>query len=109
MKWERKIANGEWKWVGENCFRMDEDTLQVRAQPANPKVWEEAMARLEKLRKERDNQQVKETLDELRSVALSDENILPTMMKAVQADATVGEVGNLWRELFGVWKAPLPL
>jgi len=108
-EWERKIASGEWKWVGVNCFQMEEDVLQVRAQPSNPRVWEEAMVRLEKLRKERDNQRVKEALAELRSVALSEENIIPAMMKAVQADVTVGEVGNLWRELFGVWKAPLPL
>ena len=49
------------------------------------------------------------SVDELRKVALSEENILPTMMEAVQAGVTVGEVGNLWRELFGVWKAPLPI
>lgn len=109
MEWERKIANGEWKWVGINCFQMTEDTLQVTAHKPNPKVWEEAMARLEKLRKERDNQKAKDVLAELRDVALSNENIMPTMMKAVQAGVTVGEVGNLWRELFGVWKAPLAI
>jgi len=108
-EWERKITNGEWKWVGVNCYQMEGDILQVRAQPPNPKVWDEAMARLEKHRKERDNQKVKEALDELRKVALSDGNIMPTMMKAVKAGVTVGEVGNLWRELFGEWKAPLPL
>jgi methylmalonyl-CoA mutase N-terminal domain/subunit len=67
------------------------------------------MARLEKHRKNRDNQKVKEALDELRSVALSNENTMPAMMKAVKAGVTVGEVGNLWRELFGIWIAPLPL
>lgn len=108
-EWERKIANGEWKWVGVNCYQMDEEALQVHAHPPNPKVWEEAMARLEKHRKNRDNQKVKEALDELRSVALSNENTMPAMMKAVKAGVTVGEVGNLWRELFGIWIAPLPL
>jgi len=106
---ERKIATGEWKWVGGNCYLMEENILQVPAHKPNPNVWKEAMARLEKHRKERDNAKVKESLDELRSVAQREENILPTMMKAVQAGVTVGEVGNLWRELFGVWKAPLPI
>jgi methylmalonyl-CoA mutase N-terminal domain/subunit len=109
IEWERKIASGEWKWVGVNCFQMEDDLLQVPAHKPNPKVWEEAMARLEKLRKERNNKRVKEALEELRAVALSDENIMPAMMKAVQAGVTVGEVGNLWRELFGVWKSPLAL
>jgi methylmalonyl-CoA mutase N-terminal domain/subunit len=64
---------------------------------------------LEKLRKERNNKRVKEALEELRAVALSDENVMPAMMRAVQAGVTVGEVGNLWRGLFGVWKSPLAL
>ena len=106
---ERKIATGEWKWVGGNCYLMEENILQVPAHKPNPNVWKEAMARLERHRKERDNAKVKESLDEIRSVAQREENILPTMMKAVQAGVTVGEVGNLWRELFGIWKAPLPI
>lgn len=105
-EWGKKIASGEWKWVGVNCYQMDEEAMQVRAYPPNPKVWEEAMASLAKHRKEQNNQKVKEALDELRSVAVSDENMMPAMMKAVKTDATVGEVGNLWRELFGVGKAP---
>lgn len=107
-EWEKKVNSGEWKWVGVNCFQEEEDVLQVNPHPPTKGVWEQTMARLEKLRRERDNQRVKDVLTELRSVALSDENILPTMMKVVQADVTVSEVGNLWRELFGVWKAPLP-
>jgi methylmalonyl-CoA mutase N-terminal domain/subunit len=67
------------------------------------------MARLEKHRRERDNEKVQESLKELRDVASRGENVLPTMMKAVQAGVTVGEVGDLWRELFGTWKAPLPI
>ena len=67
------------------------------------------MTRLERLRKERDSQRAKDALAELRDVALSDENIIAAMTKAVQAGVTIGEVGSLWRELFGVWKAPLTL
>ena len=106
---ERKINTGEWKWVGGNCYITKDNILQVPSHKPNPNVWKEAMARLERHRKERDNEKVRESLNELREVASKSENILPTMMKAVQAGVTVGEVGNLWRELFGTWKAPLPI
>ncbi|MFH1381917.1 MAG: methylmalonyl-CoA mutase family protein [Chloroflexota bacterium] len=109
QEWERKVNNGEWTWVGVNAFQAQEDMLQVNPHPPTKGVWEQAMARLEKLRRERDSARVKDVMAELREVALSDKNILPTMMKAVQADITVGEVGNLWRDIFGIWKAPLPL
>jgi methylmalonyl-CoA mutase N-terminal domain/subunit len=107
-EWERKIADMEWVWVGGNAFLMDEEALQVEAHKPNPHVWDEAMARLTQLREERDDQRVRDALDRLRETALGDENLMPAMMEAVQAEVTVGEVGDLWRDLYGVWKPPLP-
>jgi methylmalonyl-CoA mutase N-terminal domain/subunit len=106
---EKGISSGEIKLVGVNCFKVDKELYEMSSFFANPKSWENAMKKLERLRKERDNVKVKETLAELREVCRSDKNIMPAMMKAVQAYATIGEVGDIFRKVFSIWKIPIPL
>ena len=106
MDWERKVATGEAKVVGVNCFRMDEEPHMISPFRPNPKAWEISMARLEQLRRERDNRKVEQALDELRRVAETDENVMPAVMNVVKAYGTIGEVGKIWREVFGTWNVP---
>jgi methylmalonyl-CoA mutase N-terminal domain/subunit len=61
---------------------------------------------LRKLKKERDNQRVSQMLDRVRSVAKSDENVMPVMIDAVKAYATVGEISDALREAFGEYREP---
>jgi methylmalonyl-CoA mutase N-terminal domain/subunit len=106
---ENKVANDEMKVVGVNCFQMEEEPFSVPSYRPNPQVWEDAMKRLNAVRQIRDEQKVAIALDELRQVAQTDTNIMPAMIDAVKAYVTIGEVGRLWRELFGVWKVPYPV
>ena len=106
---EKKLKTGERKLVGHNCFQVEEDVFDVP--PHRPaKAWEQAMARLEQIRHERDNTRVQKALDDLRRViAKPDEIQFPAMMEAVKAEATVGEIGQVYRDIWGVWNAPLPM
>ena len=106
---ERKIKTGDIKLVGVNCFQTEEEPHEVRSFRANPRTWETAMETLKAVRAERDNAQVKEALRELRHACQSNQNVMPAMMKATGAYATVGEVGAVFREVFGTWKAPIPV
>ena len=106
---EKGIKTGEIKVAGVNCLQVDEEPHEVSSFRANPKTWEVAIEKLERLRKERDNVRVKEALAELREICQSEQNIMPAMMKTVQAYATIGEVGNIFREVFSVWKTPIPV
>ena len=94
----------------DNPFFSEYKTpFQVPPFRHNPQSWEIAKARLEELRRTRDSQKAKEALDELRRVSLSSENVMPATMKAVQAYVTAGEIGNMWREIFSIWNAPVPI
>ena len=106
---EKKLKTGERKLVGHNCFQTEEDVFDVP--PHRPaKAWEQAMARLEQMRRERDPARVSKALDNLRRViAKPDEIQIPAMMEAVKAEATVGEIGQVYRDIWGVWNAPLPI
>jgi methylmalonyl-CoA mutase N-terminal domain/subunit len=106
---EKAVKAGEIKVVGLNCFQMEEEPHEIASFRANPRAWEVAMGKLERLRKERDNVRVAEALAELREVCCSQQNIMPVMMKAIQAYATIGEVGDIFREVFSIWKPPIPV
>jgi len=109
LEQEKRLESGEKKLVGFNCFQTDEEVFEVEPFRAS-RAWDEAMARLEKMRSERDNTRLEKALDELRRVvAKPQENQFPAMMEAIRAHATVGEIGQVYRDTWGVWNAPLPI
>jgi len=104
---QRKIASGEFKQVGVNFLRMsrEEEEKYFKIEPYRaPEAFEEAWERLMALRRERDKKKVEEALSELRKALEKGENVMPAMFKAVQAYATIGEIGNVQREVFGTWE-----
>lgn len=104
---ETKLESGEKELVGFNCFQDDTEVLEVRPHRAE-KAWETAMARVEQMRRERDGTRVNKALDELRRViGRPSENQMPAMIEAVKAQATVGELGQVYRDIWGIWNAPL--
>jgi methylmalonyl-CoA mutase N-terminal domain/subunit len=89
-----------------NCFEMEEEPYQVEAFRHNPDSWEIAMQRLEHLRQNRDEAKARRCMDDLRKCCESGANIMPVTMEAVQSSVTVGEVGQIFREVFGTWDPP---
>ncbi|MFP5321548.1 MAG: methylmalonyl-CoA mutase family protein, partial [Acidimicrobiia bacterium] len=69
-------------------------------------VQDELIADVQRWRSERDNDAVKRSLDELRRVAESGENIMPATIDLAHAGGTTGEWAGLLREVFGEYRAP---
>jgi methylmalonyl-CoA mutase N-terminal domain/subunit len=61
---------------------------------------------LRKLKQERDSKQVSEALENVLEVAMDSENIMPAVIDAVKAYATVGEVSDALRKAFGEYREP---
>jgi methylmalonyl-CoA mutase N-terminal domain/subunit len=61
-------------------------------------------AELKKFRAERDQAKWKAALDKLREVSKTSENVMPAVIEAVKAKATVGEICNVWRDVFGEYR-----
>ena len=106
---EARINKGETKVVGTNCFEMEEDPYQVPVFRPNPEAGRIQKAKLERLRLERDNEKVAAALKELREVTVKGENVMQATMEAVKAYATLGEICDLWREIYSVWRLPIGL
>jgi methylmalonyl-CoA mutase N-terminal domain/subunit len=95
-----QIDSGERIVVGVNRFTIDHDEPYepLRVDPA---IEAEQCARLAALRAERDQPLVDRWLGELRAAAEGTANVLPPMREALRARATVGEVCDVLREVWG--------
>ena len=104
---QKKIESGKFKVIGVNMLQMEED-LKLNLFELDKDVEKKALENLNDLKKSRDEALVKAKLEELRKIAKSDENIMPIMIETVKAYATIQEIGDVLRDVFGVYKAPSP-
>ncbi|CAA9318872.1 MAG: Methylmalonyl-CoA mutase [uncultured Nocardioidaceae bacterium] len=98
----REIDSGERVVVGLNRFRVENDE---RYEPlrVDPAIEEQQAKRLAGLRADRDGAAVDRCLSELRVAAQGSDNVLYPMKEALRARATVGEVCNALREVWGTY------
>ena len=71
-----------------------------------PQGYNRQVARLNELRKRRDQGRVGQALDRLRIALEGTENTMPYIMEAVHAYATLGEIIQVMKEVFGVYEEP---
>jgi methylmalonyl-CoA mutase N-terminal domain len=94
-KYENEIRRGERKVVGVNCFQSEEKPGNISYFRPDPELIKKQEEKARRLKKERDNIKVKEALDELREADENGENVMPAMMKAVRAYATLEEITDI--------------
>jgi methylmalonyl-CoA mutase N-terminal domain/subunit len=101
----KEIDAGERVVVGLNKYASDEEEPYepLRVDPA---IEAQQAERLAKLRAERDNAAVEKHLEALKRAAGGSENVLYPMKEALRARATVGEVCNALRDVWGVYSPP---
>jgi methylmalonyl-CoA mutase N-terminal domain/subunit len=114
-KFHREIETGERVIVGVNKFTGEQELEVVPPRlvphPYDPEKLESAaerqLARLARVKKERDQGRVDATLKAIHEAAgKDDENLIPHFLDAVKAYATVGEICDVLREVFGEYEAP---
>jgi methylmalonyl-CoA mutase N-terminal domain/subunit len=104
-KFQQEIEKGERIIVGLNRFQTVEDRLTDLLK-VDPEVGEKQKARLQELRSTRDNAAVQQSLAELKAAAGGADNLMPPILKAVKALATLGEICDTLRGVFGEYEAP---
>jgi len=99
-KYQVAIENKDQIIVGLNEFAADEkqDRDLLRLDPA---IEDRQKKKIGTLRKNRDNDEVRRLLDDLKKAAQGSENLMPFILKAVKAYATLGEIANALRDVFG--------
>ncbi|MHC4601339.1 MAG: methylmalonyl-CoA mutase family protein, partial [Planctomycetota bacterium] len=106
---EKRIQSGEIVKVGVNKYREAEEERDVELHPFKAEEAEKQVRRLEAVRARRDGAEVEKRLAALRTAAETGANIMPAMVDAVGAYATVGEIAGLLREVFGEFREPIDI
>ncbi|MGO9690488.1 MAG: methylmalonyl-CoA mutase [Syntrophobacteraceae bacterium] len=102
-RFQKEIESGERVYVGINKYTMEEPP-PTGLLKVDMSVGEVKAAELKKYRAERDQAKWKAALDKLREVSKTDENVMPYVIEAVKAKATVGEVCDVWRGIYGEYR-----
>jgi methylmalonyl-CoA mutase N-terminal domain/subunit len=97
----KQIDDGERVVVGVNRFAIDTEE-HYEPLRVDPTIEADQRARLQRLRADRDGASVDSWLDDIRKAAGGDSNVLYPMREALRAHATVGEVSDALREVWGV-------
>jgi methylmalonyl-CoA mutase N-terminal domain/subunit len=101
--YQKEVERKERVVVGVNQFTVDEkrsiETLKI-----DEAVQKKQIARLKKLRLKRDTKKVEETLDELKKVAQREGNLMYPILECVKCYATVGEICNVLRSIYGEYR-----
>ena len=102
--WQRAIEDGSQVVVGVNKFQTEEPDAKIFRPDDAARL--DVLADLEKVRQARDAAQVEATLTALASAAKGSANLMPVILAAVEAYATVGEICEVLENQFGKYRAP---
>ncbi len=99
---------GEKVVVGVNRYREPEpEEPGIPLHSVDPRTEQLQTERLARVKRERDSARVVKLLNELRDVARTDENLMPITLECVKAHATLGEIVNALKDVFGVYREPI--
>ncbi len=103
--YQKAVESGDQVVVGVNSF-ASEEKLDIPLMEIDANVEQRQVARLKALRTGRDNAAVKKALEKVRQVCGTDTNVMPALIEAVKTYATVGEITDVMREVFGEYREP---
>jgi methylmalonyl-CoA mutase N-terminal domain/subunit len=98
---QKKFESGEMIKVGANRFQIDEEEREQEVFEVDPETRSRQIGRLNRIKDERDNKRVGASLEALKRAAGDKENLMPFILDAVRAYATVGEIVGRLKEIYG--------
>jgi methylmalonyl-CoA mutase N-terminal domain/subunit len=105
-RYQRETDDNERVIVGVNGYVDEEEDLRIPILAMDPEGYDRQVNRLRQLRQERDNEGVEQRLNALRNAAEGNDNTMPYILDAVRAYATLGEITDVFRDVFGEYREP---
>jgi methylmalonyl-CoA mutase N-terminal domain/subunit len=100
---QREIETGKQIIVGVNRFQSDE-TFDVPVFKVNPAIEQSQVEHITKLRANRNAEKWRQSIADLEATARTSENLMPKIITAAESKATVGEISDALRRVFGEYK-----
>ncbi len=101
---QKRVESGEMKIVGVNDFAEEENPINVLKVDYGAERIQKK--RLSEVKSSRKGDRVRRSLEELRKAYEGDGNSMGAVLEAVRSYATLDEIANVGREVFGGWKEP---
>jgi len=103
-KYQKEIERHDRVVVGVNDFKAEKDWIPMDLLRIPPHVEKEQLARLERVKQGRNKQKVKQSLDKLFDDTDKNKNLMPTIIEALKAYATIGEITEVLRSVYGEYR-----
>jgi len=103
-EYQREVEAGEAVVVGVNRFVSDGAGVEVPIQRIDPELEQRQVERVRAVRARRDSVRWTAALQNVTDAALSGENLMPRILEAVESEATVGEIADRLRGVFGEYR-----
>jgi methylmalonyl-CoA mutase N-terminal domain/subunit len=103
-KYQKEVERRERTVVGINDYHVGKDWIPIELLRIHPHVEKEQLARLQRVKKERNQQKIKKALGRLHDDADKNKNLMPTIIEAVKANTTIGEITDTLRAVFGEYQ-----
>jgi len=104
-RFQQQVEREERIIVGVNRFQSDEE-IAIPVLKIDPEIERRQIERIRAVRAKRDAGAHARTMTALRDACLSDKNLVPFVLDAVRAYATLGEISDVFREAYGVYREP---
>jgi len=103
--YQRQLEKGIKTIVGVNKYSVPEE-IPIETLKIDPAIEERQVQRVRKMKRERNSGAVREALSRVSEACRSGENLMEPILAAVRLEATVGEISDIFREEFGVYRDP---
>ncbi|MFW9876460.1 MAG: methylmalonyl-CoA mutase family protein, partial [Candidatus Thorarchaeota archaeon] len=107
-KRKMRIESGDEIMLGVNKFPVPYDDV-TDVFRTNKEAISIEVERINKLKARRDNAKLEKLLGKLRDACEKEENVMPIVLEATKEGATVGEICDIYREIWGIWEPPLAI
>jgi methylmalonyl-CoA mutase N-terminal domain/subunit len=105
-QYQKAVERGEQTIVGVNKYQMDDEQSKIDILVIDESVREHQIARLDEARTRRDGGAVANALEKLKRDAQAGDNTMPSTIEAVRAYATLGEICDALRDVYGLYEEP---
>ena len=103
-EYQKKIDNGKKIVVGVNAFKKSDETVDIPILKIDNETANKQISSLNKLKKNRDQRNVKQALNEISKACKSKTNLMQPVITAVKEYATLGEIVSVMKSQFGEWR-----
>jgi methylmalonyl-CoA mutase N-terminal domain/subunit len=105
-QYQKAVERGDQTIVGVNKYSMEGEQSEFPILVIDEGVRDSQVARLEHAKSRRDNGEVAGALEKLKRAARDNENTMPATIEAVRAYATLGEICDALRDVYGLYEEP---